>query len=140
MPKTTPWRYSAVLNGLAVLGSLAALITGIVLRSHYEPIKHACSSGLGTLGQAFAATAQQQCSRDSDLAGVGLALIGVGICCLGLALLNLREAATLRRGMQPVPKPSPSPPKTARPLSGPTTKLGASRTDSATTTRRKPPP
>lgn len=98
------------MNGIAALGGLAALITGIVLRSHYEPLKRVCSSGLGVVGQAFDGAAQQQCSRNSDLAGLGLALIIIGVCCMGLALLNLRETRAIRQHALRLPTRKPEEP------------------------------
>ncbi|HST54337.1 MAG TPA: hypothetical protein VLJ42_00380 [Solirubrobacteraceae bacterium] len=78
-------------------GGVAALVAGLVMRSHYEPIKRLCDSGLGALGQAFNPSAQQHCSLDSSLAVIGTCLAIVGVCTLGLALLNLREARKPRR-------------------------------------------
>jgi hypothetical protein len=57
--------------GLTGVGSLAALIVGLVLHGHYEPIKQVCDSGVGALGQALSSSAQQHCSLDSTLAEAG---------------------------------------------------------------------
>jgi hypothetical protein len=85
------------------VGGLAALIAGLVLRSHYEGAKRVCSSSLGALSQALDQAAQQQCNKDSDLAGLGLALIIVGVSCLGLGLLNLKEAREIKARLLTAP-------------------------------------
>lgn len=94
--------------GLTAVGSLVALIAGIVLRSHYEPLTAICQSGIGALGQAVDTQAQTSCSLDSGLSDAGLFLIVVGALILAGAVMSLLYAGQRRQrgdGWQPLDPP-----------------------------------
>ena len=126
MPAPSPQRLSsptkrrqatAARGGGAGVG-LLALIGGILLHDHYEPIKAICDSGLGALGQALEPSAHSHCSLDSALAEVGtvatviggVILAGVLLTAIGLLLEARAEAgkpATAERKTAAVsPKPA----------------------------------
>jgi hypothetical protein len=79
---------------------LLALIGGLVLHGHYEPIKQVCDSSLGALGQALEPSAHSHCSLDSTLAELGtvatilggVILAGVLLTVIGLLLEARVEA------------------------------------------------
>ena len=73
--------------GLTGVGSLAALIGGLVLHSHYEPIKQVCDSGVGALGQTLSTSAQSHCSLDSSLAEYGIWIAVIGGFLLAVAVV-----------------------------------------------------
>jgi hypothetical protein len=79
---------TAARGGGAGVG-LLALIGGLVLHGHYEPIKRACSSGLGVIGQALEPSAQAHCSLDSALAEVGTVAMVIGGVILAGVLLTV---------------------------------------------------
>jgi len=68
---------------------LLALIGGLVLHGHYEPIKQVCNSGLGALGQAIEPSARSHCSLDSALAEVGTVATVIGAIILAGVLLTV---------------------------------------------------
>ncbi len=127
-------------NGIAAIGGLAALIVGIVLRSHYEPLAHVCSSGVGVVSQAFVPAAQHQCSTDSGLAGFGLGLAIFGGCCLVAAFLSMQEVFAIgQHGKSRTGAPASRPymERLRDSKSGP---LPQTKTDSSTTTTKRQEP
>ncbi|HSZ12644.1 MAG TPA: hypothetical protein VK790_01245 [Solirubrobacteraceae bacterium] len=100
---------------------LLLLIGGLVLHGHYEPVKQACDSGLGALGQALEPGAQSHCSLDSALAEAGtvatviggIILAGVLLTVIGLLLEARVEAgkrAAPARKAAAVSRPKPAAP------------------------------
>jgi hypothetical protein len=112
------------------LGSgLLALIVGLVLHGHYEPIKRVCDSGIGALGQALEPSAQQHCSLDSTLAEAGTVSTVIGAVILVATLVTviaLLLEARLEAGKPAAPKRQ----------SAAASNLAQTRTDSSTTSSR----
>jgi hypothetical protein len=95
--KPPPTALRVVLVGVA---SLVALIVGLVLHGHYQPIAQVCNSGVGALGQAISSSAQESCSTDSSLAGAGhwATIIGGFVLAIRCAARALRaEGSRVRR-------------------------------------------
>jgi hypothetical protein len=74
--------------GLVGVGSLIALVVGLILHSHYGPIAQVCNSGVGELGQALSSSAKQRCSTDSTLADAGLWMAIIGGFVLAIAVVT----------------------------------------------------
>ncbi|MGD0197237.1 MAG: hypothetical protein ABSC56_04945 [Solirubrobacteraceae bacterium] len=91
-------RRSGLSPGITAALSLAALVGGIALRSHYQSMATICNSSLGTLGQSVDAQAQSTCTTDSTLAIVGLVLLIVGGLCLVSAVLALMYSGQKGQG------------------------------------------
>jgi hypothetical protein len=105
---------------------LVALIAGLVLHAHFEPIKHVCDSGIGALGQALDPSAQHKCSLDSLLAEVGTIATVLGVVILAGVLLTV--LGLLLEARQEAAKPA-APPR--RPVAV-RSNLAPTRTDSST--------
>lgn len=100
-PESAPTHSPAGRTGwLTALISAAALVGGLLLHNHYEPLKQLCNSGVGALGQAVSTSAQTDCSLDSFLADMGLWVAIISGLILAGAVLTLiakrqqREAGT----------------------------------------------
>jgi hypothetical protein len=75
--------------GLTGIASLVALIVGLILHGHYEPIKQVCDSGVGALGQSLSSSAQQHCSMDSTLAEAGHYATIIGGFVLAIVVVTI---------------------------------------------------
>jgi hypothetical protein len=99
-------RATAVSGGGVGIG-LLALIGGLVLHGHYEPVKQVCDSGLGALGQALEPSAQSHCSLDSALAELGTVATVIGVVILAgvlLMVVGLLLEARMEAGKPAAPK------------------------------------
>ena len=67
----------------------AAMVGAYVLRSHYEPTKQLCESGVGAVGQAFSSSVQQHCTIAEGLADLGTVVLVIGAVMIGLFVLVL---------------------------------------------------
>lgn len=110
---------TAARGGGAGVG-LLALIGGILLHGHYEPIKTICDSGLGALGQALEPSAHSHCSLDSALAEVGtVATVIGGVILAGVLLtaigLLLEARAAVEKPAAPARNTAAMSPKPATP-------------------------
>jgi hypothetical protein len=114
-------RHATAASGGGIGVGLLALIGGLVLHGHYEPIKQVCDSGLGGLGQALEPSAHSHCSLDSALAEIGMVatviggviLAGVLLMVIGLLLEARVEAvkpAAPERKSAAVINPQPAAP------------------------------
>lgn len=121
MSKPGSRRQATAASGGGTGVGLLALIGGLVLHGHYEPIKRACSSGLGVIGQALEPSAHSHCSLDSALAEVGtvaiviggVILAGVLLTVIGLLLearVEAEKPATPKRKAAVVSNPKPATP------------------------------
>lgn len=69
---------------------LLAVVGGVFLHSHFQPLAQVCQSGLGVLGQAVSSNAQTDCSLDHGLAEFGTFMsIGGGVIVILTVLLVL---------------------------------------------------
>lgn len=80
-------RFVAI-GGIGSCGiGLLALIAGLLLRHHYEPIRQACNLSVGLFSQEVSGHALAHCGLDGTLADIGTALIVCGIVILAITLL-----------------------------------------------------
>jgi uncharacterized membrane protein len=80
-------RFVAI-GGIGSCGiGLLALVAGLLLRHHYEPIRQACNSSVGLFSQEVSGHALAHCGLDGTLADIGTALIVCGIVILAITLL-----------------------------------------------------
>lgn len=87
-PARRPRRGGSAASGGGLFVGLVALLGGLKLHSHYEPIKQLCASGYGAVAQAVEPNTQGHCGLDSALAEGGLvaAILG-GIILVGTMLM-----------------------------------------------------
>jgi hypothetical protein len=123
--KPRPRRQATAASGGGAGVGLLALIGGLVLHGHYEPVKSICDSGLGALGQALEPSAQSHCSLDGALAELGTVATVIGVVILAgvlLMVIGLLLEARMEAGKPAAPKrkaAAASNPKPAAPTRSP---------------------